>query len=214
MAWVYTVLVYTQETWPDLWVQCYFFFVLYWPILPGARSSTESTAGRMDWMSFWDWWIQDVNKADSMMVVFSDNPFVSKQRIYCILYTGMFSQVLEESDWLLDVVCISSSADGNKVKNHSFAAFVFVRISWRRSAYRRWTTWPAPCLQKLMFFFSQRLGAVGGSGSPYNRHEKSEWIRHLPKIGRIQGVHFDFERKAPNNCVWIATGNPTNSNIW
>lgn len=81
MAWVYTVLVYTQETWPDLWVQCYFFFVLYWPILPGARSSAESTAGRMDWMSFWDWWIQDVNKA----VVFSDNPFVSKQRIYCIL---------------------------------------------------------------------------------------------------------------------------------
>lgn len=61
------------------------FFVLYWPILPGARSSAESTAGRMDWMSFWDWWIQDVNKADSMMVVFSGNPFVSKQRIYCIL---------------------------------------------------------------------------------------------------------------------------------
>ena len=76
-----------------------------------------------------------------------------------ILYTGMFSQVLEESDWLLDVVCISSSADGNKVKNHSFAAFVFARISWRRSAYRRWTTWPASCLQKLMFFFTE----IGGS---------------------------------------------------
>lgn len=78
-----------------------------------------------------------------------------------ILYTGMFSQVLEESDWLLDVVCISSSADGNKVKNHSFAAFVFARISWRRSAYRRWTTWPASCLQKLMFFFHRDWGQLG-----------------------------------------------------
>ena len=79
---------------------------------PGACSSAESTAGGMDWMSFR---LMDSRREQSIFYngciqwpFFFAKTHFEYLWICCILYTGMFFQVLEESEsnWQLDVVCI------------------------------------------------------------------------------------------------------------
>lgn len=55
MAWVYTVLVYTQETWPDLWVQCYFFLCYTDPYCQELAAAQK--AQQAEWIG----WVSEID---------------------------------------------------------------------------------------------------------------------------------------------------------
>ena len=215
MAWVYTVLVYTQETWPDLWVQCYFFSCYtdpYCQELAAAQKAQQAEwigwVSEIDGFKTWTkqilWWLY------SVAILSCQN---KEYTVYWYVFPGTRGIRLTIGCSLHFFKCRRKQGEESLLRRLCFCQDLL-----KKKRLQEMNDMASIMPSEIDVFFSQRLGAVGGSGSPYNRYEKSEWIRHLPKIGRIQGVHFDFDdvpvRKAPNNCVWIATGNSRNSNIW